>query len=107
MKWTALRFLGIYTTLSLILGLLLLLQVFPWRPTTVVGWIGFFAVALPLTAAGEWLGDVVFENRMAQRLGSTEPNSFSFLRIAYGVVAILMLVIVGLGILWVWRSVAG
>jgi hypothetical protein len=95
-----LTFLGLYAALSLVVGVGLLLQVFPWHPKTVLGWIVLFGCALPICAAGEWLGSLVFENRFARRLGpSDDPKGLSWARVAYGVIAVTglaILVVIGL-----------
>ena len=92
----ALTFVGLYAAFSLVLGAGLLLQVFPWHPSTVFGWVALFAAALPITAAGEWLGSVLFENRVARSLGSrNDPNGLSWARVAYGVAAAVGVVLIG------------
>jgi len=97
---SVLTFIGLYAALSLVVGVGLLMQVFPWHPRTVTGWILLFGCALPICAAGEWLGGLVFENRFARRLGSSDdPQGLSWARVAYGVIAVAclaILVVVGL-----------
>ena len=64
----------------------------PSHPKATIGWFGLFAGALPITVAGEWLGEVVFENRFAASLRSnTNAGSVSWLRVTYGVVAVFAL----------------
>jgi hypothetical protein len=95
-----LTFIGLYAALSLVVGVGLLLQVFPWHPRTATGWILLFGCAMPICAAGEWLGSVVFENRFARRLrASDDPKGLSWARVAYGVITVTclaILVVVGL-----------
>ena len=89
-------FLGMYVAASLVLGTLLLLQVWPWQPKTIVGWLALLLLALPITAAGEWLGNLILENRFAGSLGrNTAGDSVAWLRVAYGVAALLLIYAVG------------
>lgn len=93
MAASVLRFAGLYLALSLVLSALALLHLWPWRPTTALGWLAFLLGALPIAALGEWLGQLVLENRFAARLGSnTAADSVSWLRIAYGVGAVVVLI---------------
>ena len=86
----ALRFIVLYAALALVVSSLALLQLWPWRPTTALGWLALLLLALPITATGEWLGRVLLENRFSARLGNNRaPASVSWLRIAYGIVAVL------------------
>lgn len=52
----ALRFAAVYVVLSAVLGGLALLQSFPARPTSWVGWLLLFALVLPVTVAAEFVG---------------------------------------------------
>ena len=53
-----------------------------------------FRVRAADCAAGEWLGGLVFENRFARRLGSSDdPGGLSWTRVAYGVIAVACLAI--------------
>ena len=93
------RFIAIYVVLSGLIGALALLQLWPWQPKTAVGWLVLFVCALPITAAGEWLGQLAFENRFATSLGNgTAPDSLSWLRVAYGVVVVLVLTAIAVAI---------
>ncbi len=51
-----LRFLRLYLVLSLILGGLLLLQIFPVLPSSPFGWVLLFALGVPVTFIGEAVG---------------------------------------------------
>lgn len=51
--------LGMTTVLAIIAAAGLLFWLRPWHPTTVWGWLRFVVLALPVTAAGEWIGDAV------------------------------------------------
>jgi hypothetical protein len=91
-----------YVALSLVVGIGLLLEVFPWHPKRMWEWSVLFGGALPIGATGEWLGHLVLENSFARRLGSRGvPRGLSSGRVAYGVIAVsgfTMLVGVGLSL---------
>jgi hypothetical protein len=99
-----LRFVGLYLAASLIVGAFSLLDLWPWHPQTSVGWLVLSASALPLTVVGQRLWEVVLENRFAASLGSnTAPNSVSWSRVAYGLVAVLSVFVV---VFAVWLALA-
>lgn len=100
----AVRFLGIYVLLSVFLGALLLLQVFPYRPSTTWGWVAFFGLALPATALGEVVSLPLMNNRIANVVENrTRGRTFSWPRVAYAFTASLVLFAIGLMIYFVWR----
>jgi hypothetical protein len=89
MTASVLRFIGIYLALALVVGVLALLQLWPWQPKTVVGWGALLILALPVTVAGEWIGQRIFNRRMSDSLGaSAEPGSIAWMRVAYGVAVV-------------------
>ena len=97
---SALKFVAIYVVLSVLLGGLALLQSFFDRPTSWVGWLAFFALVIPVTIAGEFVGEVVFGNPVSQAVERhTKGQRFSWLRILVGLVVMLILLaaVVGLG----------
>jgi hypothetical protein len=70
----------------------MLLSAFPDYPRTVTGWLVFFALALPVTLVGEAIGEGLWRNRVARAIEERSAGqSFSWLRIAYGVVAMSLL----------------
>ena len=70
----------------------MLIVAFPHHPRTLVGWAAFFLLALPVTLFGEAVGEGLWRNRVAQAVEQrAEGQSFSWLRIAYGFVAMLLL----------------
>lgn len=69
-----LKVLGVYALLSAVLGGLLLFQAFPARPETPTGWILLFALALPITLVGEWVGDKLLNNRLGRHVDETTRN---------------------------------
>lgn len=94
-----LRFVIFYLASSLLAGALALLNMFPWHPETPLGWLVLFGTALPIAAAGEWLGDLIFENRFSAQIGRNKaPGSISWLRVAYGLVAVLLVMAIAVGL---------
>ncbi|MGV3740889.1 MAG: hypothetical protein ACO1NO_01105 [Burkholderiaceae bacterium] len=90
-----------YVALSVAAALCLALVAYPYLPSTAVGWFVFFALALPVTLAGEALGHLFFNNRPAHALQShTNRQSFSVLRVVYLLIAMLVI----FGVAW-WASV--
>jgi hypothetical protein len=87
----ALRFLGFYLVLSLVIAPLLLLQLLPWYPRSVRGWLILFVVAVPVVLLGELVGDFLLKNRISAAVDrSTRATSLSWLRIGY-VLGVLIL----------------
>jgi hypothetical protein len=85
------RFVLIYVAISAMLGALILLQSFPARPTTWVGWCLLLVLVLPVSLIGEFVGESLFRNPMNQAVERhTRGKSFSWLRIAAGVVLTLI-----------------
>lgn len=93
---TAIRFIGIYIGLSVLLGLTWVLFSYPNVPSTRGEWLKVFLLALPLQLAGELLGGLLWNNKASRLVErKTAAASFSFVRILYGV--LLMLLLIGLG----------
>lgn len=96
----ALRFAAAYVVLSAVLGGLALLQSFPARPTSLVGWLLLFALVIPVTVAAEFVGAIVFRNPVSQAVERrTKDKGFSWLRILAGLVVMLLVfaVVIALG----------
>lgn len=87
-----LKIAGIYIGISAIAAVGVLVGVFPKHPTTLNGWLLLLAIALPLTIAGELVGEVIWRNRLARAVEShTAGQSLSGLRMTYALVAMLLL----------------
>ncbi|UCU98042.1 hypothetical protein [Acidovorax radicis] len=85
------KFVAAYVLLSAVLGGLALLQSFPARPTSWVGWLLLFALAVPVTIAAEFVGELIFRNPVSQAVERrTKEKSFSWLRILAGLVLMLV-----------------
>ena len=83
---------GIYVALSAIAAIGVLIGVFPKHPTTLNGWLLLLALALPLTIAGEFVGEAIWHNRIAKAIESqTVGRNLSVLRVLYAFVAMLLL----------------
>ena len=99
-----LRIATAYLVLSLVLGGLALLQGFPQRPNTWLGWGALFALVLPVTVAGEYVCQLLFRNRLSQVVEQrTQQRGFSWLRIAY-VLLLFLPLFVGVTVLGIWLS---
>lgn len=86
------RFVASYLVLSAVLLGLTLVQAFPARPTSAVGWVALLVLIIPITCACELLGEFLFRNRLSQSVERhTRHSSFSWLRIGY--VLLLALVV--------------
>lgn len=100
---TLLRFVTIYILLSTVLALLALVPSFPARPTSALGWLALFALALPLTLAGEFVGELLHRNRVARAVEErTQGKEISWLRLGYLLCIGLLVAAVVLG--WVCLS---
>ena len=98
-----LRFATIYIALSTVLGLLALVSSFPARPISAHGWLALFALALPLTLAGEFVGELLHRNRVARAVDErTQGKEISWMRIGYLLCIGLLVAAVVLG--WVFLS---
>jgi hypothetical protein len=80
---TALRFFAAYVLLSAVFGGLALIQSFPDRPTSWVGWLLLFMFVLPVTMAAEFVGELIFDrNPVIQAVERrTKAKRFSWLRV--------------------------
>lgn len=79
-----LRFVCTYVAVSVLLGMLLLSEVFPYRPGSIAGWVILFVLAAPVTVAAEWVGGWMHSNPIAVKVErSTQATSFSWKRIGY------------------------
>lgn len=82
------------TVLAAIAGFGMLLSVFPRHPQTFKGWVWLFVLALPITLLGEFLGDRLWKNRLAQTIEQRTANqTLSLLRIAYGLAVMLFVLV--------------
>jgi hypothetical protein len=97
---SAVKFVLACMLLSCLLGGLTLIQSFPVRPTSWLGWLLLFMLAIPITLAGEFLGDVIFRNPASQAAGRrTRHLQFSWLRVLVALVVTLVALgaVLGLG----------
>lgn len=96
----ALRFFAAYVLVSAVLGGLALLQSFPARPTSWVGWLLLFTLVVPVTIAAEFVGELLLRNPFTRAVDRrTKDKSFSWLRVLVGLVIMLVVVaaVFGLG----------
>jgi hypothetical protein len=86
------KFLGLYVAISIFAAVVLLIYVFSHYPKSIVGWVLFFVLALPIAIIGEAIGEAIWRNPVARKLERlTSDRSLSWLRICYGFIAILLL----------------
>jgi hypothetical protein len=89
----ALTFLGIYVAVSAIATLFLLLILFPDHPNSWLGWLVLFIVAVPIILVGEGIGKFLYGNPLARAVDAkTAKRSFSWLRISFMLVSMLLFV---------------
>src|SRR5450830_492134 len=86
-----LRFVAAYVALTVAASFGMLILAFPSHPKTSMDWVWLFALALPVTLAGELVGQFIFHNRIAKYIEKRSADrSLSWLRICYGFVAMLL-----------------
>jgi len=94
-----LTFVVLYLVLSTIAVVVLLAGAFPYHPKTLTGWALLFALALPLTLIGEFVGEFFWRNRIAGAMvARSSGNSLSLLRMSYAFVVMLLFFVVAFGI---------
>jgi len=94
-----LTFVSLYVALSIVLSLVLLAGIFPHHPKTVVGWALLFALVLPLTVVGEFIGEFVWRNRIARAIVSrSSGSSLSLLRLGYAFAVMLFFFALAVGV---------
>lgn len=86
------KFIGQYIAISFLAGAILLMYSFPEHPRNWWGWIALFGFALPVVVAGEYIGQVLLErNPVSQAIERhTKDKSFSWLRIGYFLLLLLV-----------------
>ena len=97
------RFIGIYLGLSLILGLTWLLLAYPDYPMSAAQWILVFLLILPAQLILGLLASRLWNNRAIHFIEErTREKSFSMLRVGYGIVYFLLLIVLlfAAGYLW-------
>ena len=85
------RLLGWYCTFTSIAAAGMLVYSYPDYPKTLFGWALFLGLALPITLIGELIGNGLWTNHLLRRIDEgAGKGSSSFLRIVYGVFALLL-----------------
>ena len=62
-----------------------LILLYPIHPVTLVGWIVWIGLSIPLLGVEEYLGEKIFSERISKRIDN-RPTIMSAKRIFYGVV---------------------
>jgi hypothetical protein len=100
----AIKFIGLYIGLSVFLGLTWAVFSYPDLPSTGTQWLMVFLLALPLQLAGEFLGELLWNNKLSRFVDrKTAAASLSFVRILYGVLLMLLLIGLGWGASYGWE----
>ncbi len=60
------RLVGVIVIVAIAAPVALLVELYPWHPTTVWGWLTLVALALPIMVVGELVGKAIFENRLVR-----------------------------------------
>ena len=86
------RFIAIYFTVSLFLCGFGLFAGYPWHPITLLGWILFFLLVPPIYLLSEFVGELIFSDRMGDKIESRKISPLiSVHRMAYAFFAVLLL----------------
>jgi hypothetical protein len=79
-----LRFAAVYCAISAVLFSLILVQEFPWKPSSISGWLALFFLVVPFCAGIELAGAFLLRNRVSQAIENrTAHRKFSWLRVGY------------------------
>lgn len=99
------KFIGAYIGASVFLGLLWAVLSYPDIPSTISEWVWILALALPLQLAGEFLGERFWNNKATRFVEQkTAAQSFSLIRILYGVFLLLLFTGLVLGTAYLWQA---
>lgn len=92
--------------MSFVLGLMGLAAAWPDIPSTPLAWLALSALAVPVWLAAEFCGHLLWKNRVARFVDeATKTQSFSLVRIAYGVLSILLAIGLVAGAMYGWEMV--
>jgi hypothetical protein len=101
---TVIRLVVTYIGLSVASGLGWIILSYPDTPSTTAQWLWLFALALPVQLAGEFVGELLWNNKASRLVEQkTAAKSFSLLRICYGLVLLLLFAGLLLGVGFGWR----
>lgn len=103
MMRTTIKFVSIYIGLSVFLVLIWAIFSYPNIPSTPSAWLWAFLLALPLQLAFEFIGELVSNNKATRCVEQkTAEQSFSLVRILYGLILFLMFagLVIGAGYGW-------
>jgi hypothetical protein len=100
----AIQFLLLYLGVSLLLALVWAITAFPHFPSTPAQGLWILVLALPVQLAGEFLGERLWNNRIARRVERSGAGAgFSWLRVGYGLMALLLVCGALLGAAQLWQ----
>ena len=84
--------------LWLLLSVLILVTLWPWFPRTPMQWLLTLLLGVPIWVGMELLGETLFSPKLARRISA---RKFSWLRVFYGVFAMVLFVAIALGVAYV------
>lgn len=95
-------FLAGYIALSALLAIVAVVTSTNSWPRTLSGWLLMLVLIIPVTLAGELVGELLFRNRLSQSVERhTQLSQFSWLRVGY-MLLILLLFCAALAALSYW-----
>jgi hypothetical protein len=98
-----LRILCTYLLVAATAVVLLLIDLWPWRPSSRFGWLVLALLALPILIAGDWVGDKLLGNPVSHAVDrSTARIELSWLRVAYLLTLVLVLIVTALLFGYFW-----
>lgn len=101
-----LRWIAIYLTLTSAAAAVLLLELRPYRPSSLAGWTLFFLAAVPMMLFGEWVGAKLLKNPISAAVErGTQPSTLSWMRIGYLVLLVsIVIFLIALILSLIWRD---
>jgi hypothetical protein len=96
-----LRFICIYSAVSLIAAIGLLVDTWPRYPTSPIEWGLLLVIALPVTVLGEWLVDGTRKNSLSRAIeNKTRAARFAWLRIGYHLALYVLFAVCAIGLFY-------
>jgi hypothetical protein len=88
-----LRWIAIYLALTGIAVTALLLELWPYRPSSLAGWALLLLAALPVMLLGELVGTKLLQNPVSDAVQrGTQRSKFSWIRIGYLVFLFILVI---------------
>lgn len=104
MMRTAIKFAGVYIGLSFFLVMMWAIVSYPNIPSTPGAWLWAFLLAIPISLVFEFVGEIVSNNKVTRFVEQkTAEQSFSSIRILYGLVLFLVFAGLMVGAAYGWH----